>query len=166
MYAPIKHRLIRGNQAPFISKDLSRAIMHRSKLRNKYSKRKSTFDWIAWKNQRNIYVKLRRQAIREHFKLKCKNGPMNTKHFWKVVKAFSSNKTNADHNDIILIDDSKQIRGRQQVPEKLNEFFTDIIFIFTGKQVIPLQETNHEEGILDIITKYENHTSISNIKKP
>ena len=80
-------------------------------------------------------------------------------------KTFISNKTNADHNDIILIEDRKQIRDRQQVAEKLNEFFTDIIFIFTGKQVIPLQEANHEEGILDIVTKYENHTSISNIKK-
>ena len=49
--------------------------------------------------------------------------------------------------------------------EKLNEFFTDIIFISTGKQVIPLQETNHKEAILDIITKYENRTSISNIKR-
>ena len=49
--------------------------------------------------------------------------------------------------------------------EKLNEFFTDIIFISTGKQVIPHQETNHEEAIMDIITKYENHISISNIKR-
>ena len=49
--------------------------------------------------------------------------------------------------------------------EKFNEFFTDIIFISTGEQVIPLQETNHEHAVLEIITKYENHTSISNIKR-
>ena len=149
----------------FINKTLSRSIMHRSKLRNKYDRSKSTFDWIAWKNQRNLCVKLRRQAIREHFKLKCKNRPMNIKQFWKVVKPFISNKTNTDHNDIILIEDSEQIRDRQKVATKLNEFFTDIIFISTGKQVIPLQETNHEEAILDIIIKYENHISISNIKR-
>ena len=71
---------------------------------------------------------------------------MNHKRFWKMVKPFISNKTNADHNDIILIEDIKQIRDRQQVAEKLNEFFTDIIVISTGKQ-----ETNHEEAILDII---------------
>ena len=165
VHAPMKHRLIRGNQAPFINKSLSRAIMHRSKLRNKYNRSKSTFDWIAWKNQRNLSVKLRRQAIGEHFKPKCKNGPMITKQFWKMVKPFISNKTNTDHNDIILIEDSEQIRDRQNVAEKLNEFFTDIIFISTGKQVIPLQETNHEEAIMDIITKYENHISISNIKR-
>ena len=43
-------------------------------------------------------------------------------------------------------------------------FVTDIVFISTGKQVIPLQETNHEEAIMDII-KYENHISISNTKR-
>ena len=90
---------------------------------------------------------------------------MNTKQFWKMVKPFISNKTNTDHNDIILIEDSEQIRDRQKVAEKLNEFFTDIIFISTGKQVIPLQETNHEEAIMDIIIKYENHISISNIER-
>ena len=30
---------------------------------------------------------------------------------------------------------------------------------------MPLQVTNHEEAILDIITKYENHISISNIRR-
>ena len=78
---------------------------------------------------------------------------MNTKQFWKMVKPFISNKTNTDHNDIILIEHSEQIRDRQKVAKKLNEFFTDIIFISTGKQVTPLQETNHEEAILDINKK-------------
>ena len=133
VHASIKHILIRGNQAAFINKNLSRAMMHRLKLRNKYNKSKSTFDWIAWKIQRNLCVKLRQQAISEHFKPKCKNGPMNTIHFWKMVKPFISNKTNADHIDIILIKDCKQIRDRQQVAEKLSELFTDIIFISTGK---------------------------------
>ena len=35
---------------------------------------------------------------------------MNTKQFWKMVKPFISNKTNTDHNDIILIEDSEQIK--------------------------------------------------------
>ena len=82
-----------------------------------------------------------------------------------MVEPFISNKTNAEHNDIILIEDSEQTRDRQQVADKSSEFFTNMIFMSTGKQVIPLQETNHEEAILDIMTKYENHTSIINIKR-
>ena len=47
VHAPIKQRLIRGNQASFMNKKLSRAIMRRSQLRNKYNKTKSTVDWIT-----------------------------------------------------------------------------------------------------------------------
>ena len=54
VHVPIKQRLICGNQAPFMNKKLSRTIMRRSQLRNKYNKTKSTFDWITWKNQRNL----------------------------------------------------------------------------------------------------------------
>ena len=148
-----------------MNKKLSRAIMRKSQLKTKYNKTKSIFDWITWKNQRNLCVKLRRQAIKDHFKLKCKNGTMNSKQFWKMIKPFISNKGNTDHNDIMLIEEGKQIRDRKGVAEKLNNFFTDIIHITTGKTVIPLEEGNHEQAILNIIAKYDNHISINNIGK-
>ena len=47
VHAPIKRRLIRRNQAPFMNKLLSKAIMRRSQLRNKYNHTKSTFDRIT-----------------------------------------------------------------------------------------------------------------------
>ena len=37
-YAPMKKKVIRGNNAPFMSKRLSKEIMHRSKLKNKLNK--------------------------------------------------------------------------------------------------------------------------------
>ena len=37
-HAPIKTRFVRGTQAPFMNKKLSKAIMHRSKLLNKFKK--------------------------------------------------------------------------------------------------------------------------------
>ena len=57
-----------------------------------------------------------------------------------MVKPFISNKGNTDHNDIILIEEGKQIRDRKGVAEKLNNFSTDIIHITTGKTVIPLED--------------------------
>ena len=38
LHAPMKKKLVRGNNAPFMNKYLSKAIMHRSKLKNKYNK--------------------------------------------------------------------------------------------------------------------------------
>ena len=37
-HAPIKSKQIRGNQAPFMNKSLSKIIMQKSKVRNKYLK--------------------------------------------------------------------------------------------------------------------------------
>ena len=38
-HAPINKKYIRGNQMHFVTKDLSKAIMKRSKLRNNYKKK-------------------------------------------------------------------------------------------------------------------------------
>ena len=90
---------------------------------------------------------------------------MNSKQFWKMVKPFIFKKGNTDHNDIILTEEGKQIRDRKGVAEKLNNFFTDIIHITTGKTVTPLEEGNHEQAILNTIAKYDIHISINNIGK-
>ena len=37
-HAPLKRKMIRGNQGPFITKQLSKTIINRSKLRNIYIK--------------------------------------------------------------------------------------------------------------------------------
>ena len=37
-HAPSKKKIIRGNQAPFMNKTLSKAFMTRARLRNKYYK--------------------------------------------------------------------------------------------------------------------------------
>ena len=76
-----------------------------------------------------------------------------------MVKPFISNKGNTDHNDIIFL--IELIRNRKKVAEKLNNFLTDIIYITTGKTVIPLEEGNHKQAILNIIANY--HISINNI---
>ena len=37
-YAPTKQRVVRGNNQPFMNKVLSRAFIHRTKLKNVYNK--------------------------------------------------------------------------------------------------------------------------------
>ena len=37
-HAPVKQKVVRGNQAPFMTKDLSKAIMRKSKAKNQYVK--------------------------------------------------------------------------------------------------------------------------------
>ena len=35
-HAPIKEKIVRGNEAPFMTKELSKTIIKRSKLKNRY----------------------------------------------------------------------------------------------------------------------------------
>ena len=61
-HAPIKMKYKRGNHMPFITKDLSKAIMKRSKLRNNYLKNKTDANRMLYKKQRNYCVSLLRKV--------------------------------------------------------------------------------------------------------
>ena len=52
-YAPQKNRKIRGNQATFMTKELSKQIMKRSKSKNLYFKWPSRENFLAYKNEKN-----------------------------------------------------------------------------------------------------------------
>ena len=65
-HAPLKTKTIRGTQAPFMNKELSSAIMDRSKLGNVYNKTKSIEAWEASKEQRNTCVSIKRKNIQNH----------------------------------------------------------------------------------------------------
>ena len=57
-YAPMKIKCIRGNNAPFMNKILSKKFMNRSKLKNKFNKIPSGENEILYKRQKTIYVSL------------------------------------------------------------------------------------------------------------
>ena len=53
-HASLKRKYLRANHWNFITKELSKAIMQRSKLRNFYLKARSDENRIRYKKQRNI----------------------------------------------------------------------------------------------------------------
>ena len=55
-HAPQKQRYIRANQKPFITSELNKAIMNRSRLRNRYLKLRTSESKIAYTKQRNYTV--------------------------------------------------------------------------------------------------------------
>ena len=46
-HAPLKKKILRGNDAPFMNKELRKAIYTRSRLRNKYFKNPTTTDEVT-----------------------------------------------------------------------------------------------------------------------
>ena len=65
---PIKRKYVRANDGPFMTKELRKAIMHRSKLKNRYTYNKNEENHKAYKWQRNKGVKLLRNAKSSYFR--------------------------------------------------------------------------------------------------
>ena len=59
--APLKEKHLRCNQATFVNKNLRKTIMTRSRLLNKFRQDRTISSHVAYKNQRNICVKLLRK---------------------------------------------------------------------------------------------------------
>ena len=58
IYAPKRLRTTRGNSQPFMNKTLSKAFMHRSKLKNTYNKNPTEINEKNFKRHRNFCVNL------------------------------------------------------------------------------------------------------------
>ena len=55
-YAPPKVIKVRGNQGPFMTKELSKAIMNKSKIRNKYRKWPSRENVLSLKEAKGFAI--------------------------------------------------------------------------------------------------------------
>ena len=65
-HALLKKKGIRGNQKPFMNRQLRRAIMRRSRLRNVFNQTRLKEDWDKYRKQRNYCVKLRNEARKQY----------------------------------------------------------------------------------------------------
>ena len=113
-HAPIKHKVLRGNQAPFITRDLSKQIMIRSRLRNKFNEHKTTENWKAYKSQRNKCTSMRRKNIRKHFSTLSNDTGTPTKKFWDSVTPFLSDKVLMEMKTIHLLKMESLSRTRDE----------------------------------------------------
>ena len=94
-HAPIKKKIMRFNNNPFMSKALRKAItiiMHRSKFKNIYNKYRTEDMWANYKKQRNFCVNLLRKSKTEYFQKLNVKGLSDNKKLWKTIKPFFSSK--------------------------------------------------------------------------
>ena len=91
--APIKMTILRYNNNPFMNKALRKAIMTRSRLKNKFNKNSSAKNWNSYKKQINFCLKLSRQTKEKYFNNINVKKVSDSKTFWESVKPFFSNKS-------------------------------------------------------------------------
>ena len=82
-YASMKKKYLRANHANFMKKEVSQAIMIRSKLRNKLLKDKNEQSRTDYRKQRNLCVALVRRAKQQSL-------TADSKKLWKTVKPLFS----------------------------------------------------------------------------
>ena len=66
-HAPCKKKYVRANDGPFMTKELRKANMKRTRLKNRFNKNRTNENWTAFKKQRNFCVKLLRQNKRSYY---------------------------------------------------------------------------------------------------
>ena len=94
-----------------MSKEFNKAIMTRSRLRNKYLKEKSADSKIKYDKRRNYCVNLLRRTKKKYFAYINISSVTDNNKFWKIVKLLFSDKISHKEtitlvvNDTILSDD-------------------------------------------------------------
>ena len=162
-HCPIKTKILRGNDAPFMTKELRRAIMYRSKLKNKLRKENTPSARKEYKVQRNKCTKLRRENVSNYFKEALEKGS-NSKSYWKEIKPFLTDKGSHGNEDFVLEENNKLIKDPNQIANIFVDYYTNILEISTGKPPVDIPIPENEDLIETILSHYENHSSIKAIK--
>ena len=91
-HAHIKRKYIRATEAPFMIKDLHKAMMKKSKLRNKFLISGNFSDRKKYTSQRNLCKKLLKNTKRTYFNNLDIRKVTDNRTFWKTVVPLFSNK--------------------------------------------------------------------------
>jgi len=165
-HAPTKQRVMRGNNQPFMNKVLSKAFMHRSKLKNLFNKNPTGINEINYKKHRNYCVSLLAREKKKYYNNLDLKIFKDNKKFWKSVKPLFSNKQNISQKHITIVENENITTIDSEVAEKLNNFFIEAVTKLDIEPYTPnLESDTNTDYIENIIKKYENHPSILKIKE-
>ena len=67
VHAPQKQKVVRGNNAPFMSKTLSKAFMTRARLKNRYYKNSTPENKLAYTKQKNFCTNLLKREKKKYY---------------------------------------------------------------------------------------------------
>ena len=158
-HAPLK-KILRHNNGPFMTKELPKKIMKRSKLKNKYNKNRNSENWSFYKKQRNYCVSLLRKTKKTYFeKLNLKEIGDN-KTFWKTAWPYFSDKDNKS-SKIILAENNIVIADEKRVADLMNKYIINI----TENLHLKAPINNTTDDIQSLTKSYENDISVRKIKE-
>jgi len=156
VHAPVKSKILRKPQLPYMNGELRRAINVKAMLRRKFNKCRSIHTWSLYKCQRNLVTSLKRKSLTQYFNNRC-NATVSSKQFWNTVKPFFSDKGSGS-GDITLIEDDKIMSNVTDVCDIFNNYFVNIARDQTESESIL------GESVECMLSHYRNHSSVSSIR--
>ena len=123
-HAPKQVQILRGNYKPHYNKNLRKAIMKMSSLKNKANRSTDPSDMANYKKQCNLVVSLNRQAKSEY-----SNEVSNSKSsrpFLGTFTQYFSNKSVRRDSKIMLIKKDKMLLKNEEVAKEFNQYFGHI----------------------------------------
>ena len=163
-HAPLKIKFIRANNSPFMSKTLSKAVMTRTRLRNKFLKNPNNTNKTKYTKYRNYCTRLFKKEKKTFYGNLDPKLIIDNRKFWKTIKPlFSENYIS--NMKITLLEGDEIISTDPKVAEIFNHFFTNAVenLNITGF-VTDYSENPELDTISNIIERFKNHPSILKIK--
>ena len=149
-----------------MNKNLPKAIMLRTKLRNKFLKNRSNENKTNYVKQQNHCVSLLRKTKSEYYSNLDEKSICDSKTFWKIVKPMLSMKIKSNER-ICLIENDEIIKTENGTAKALNAFFSNIVLNLDIQQYNEDNPTceNINDPLLKAIFRYRNHPGIVAIMK-
>ena len=101
------------------------AIMHRSKLRNRYNKNKTVENFHAYKTQRNRCVNILRKTKRDYYRNLELKDFTDSRKFWKTFKPVFTNTVQVCQS-INLIENDEFVSEDLAIVGVFNHYFTNV----------------------------------------
>ena len=162
---PIKKKYLLVNHANLVTKQLRKAIMKRSKLRNDFLKDRNDASQSAYRKQRNLCVTLLRKAKKQYFSNLEPKLITDNKKFWNSVKPLFSDKITV--KEIINLTENGEILSSDtDIADTFNDYFSSVVQNLNIPRENSMLNTDLcINPILEIVEKYKHHQSIVSIKK-
>ena len=135
----MKKKIQRFNNNPFMTKQLRKAIMHHSRLKNVFNKSRTPKTWDSYKKQRNFCVNLLRKTKKEYFENINIKDINDNKKFWKTVKPLFSDK-GLNTNKLMIIEKNNLISEESILANTMNQYFTSITKTTASKKISPIKK--------------------------
>ena len=165
-HAPIKYKYVRANHGAFMTKELRKAIMTRSKLKNIYNRNKTVDAKSDYNKQRNFCTNLLRKTKLSYFQRLNPSSITDNKLFWKTVKPVFSDKVKSQ-DAITIIDEGNIISDDNEVAITFKNFFANAVKeLNINRNLHCLAPIDNEvDPIINACIKFQNHPSILKIKE-